>query len=414
MGKSQDDVVITGVGVVSAVGAGLAAYRNAVLERRSGIRPITEFNAEDLPVRIAGLVPELDASSVLTPEELELAPRSTRLAMLAAVEAMGADPATRLGSDPVRVGVVMGQCSGGFDVLDREMQLLWAGKVDELSKDAVPQLMDNNATSWLARRFATQGPNLCLATACATSMDCLGVSLDLIRGGRVDAVLAGGGDATVTRFSLSAFAAARALSRNNDNPQVASRPFDKERDGFVMGEASTAFFLERRGRAEARGAKIVATLCGYGTTNDAHHLVTPRPDGSGLAAAMRQALQRSGVAPADVGYISAHATSTEQGDVAESSAIRTVFGKNTDALKVGATKSIFGHSIGGAGGISSIAAVLAVSEGLLTPSMSFKTPDPECSIPVFSQPLTRQDVRFALANAAGFGGQNATLVFGRA
>lgn len=224
--------------------------------------------------------------------------------------------------------------------------------------------------------------------------------------------MAGGGDAAVTRFAISAFANARALSRNNDNPALASRPFDKDRDGFVMGEAAVVFFLERRDRAEARNARIYARLCGYGATNDAHHLTSPRPDGSGLAAAMTLALQQARIAPQDVGYISAHATSTEQGDVAEAAAIRTVLGNHTDSIHVGASKSIVGHSLGGAGGISSMAAIFAVGEGLLTPCISFRNADPECNIPVISQARTGESVRYAMANAAGFGGQNSTLVFG--
>lgn len=410
---AADDVVITGMGVVSAVGTGVSAYRQAVVEGRSGIRAISEFKSDDLAVKIAGMLPGLDVTGVLTAEQQEHAPRSTRMALVATHEALGADAAAKVG-DGDRVGVVMGVCSGGFDVMDREIGLLWDGKMDQMRANAVPQLMDNSATSWIALKYGIHGTGFCVATACATSMDCLGLASDLIRSGRVDAVLAGGGDAAVTRFAVSAFAAARALSKNNDNPTLASRPFDKDRDGFVMGEAATAFFVERRSRAEARGARIIARLCGYGTTNDAHHLVTPRPDGAGLAAAMKGALERSRIAPHELGYVSAHATSTEQGDVAEATAIRTVFGSHVDALKVGATKSIFGHSIGGAGGISSIAAILAVSEGILTPSQSFRTPDPDCNIPVFNQAITGAKVNYALANAAGFGGQNSTLVFGRA
>lgn len=409
---SPDEIVITGMGVVSPGGQGVEAYRQALLQGRSGIVPINEFKVDDLSVRIAGMVRGLDISGALTQEEFQRTPRATHLATVAAHEAMGADAKEKI-QDPTRVGVVVGACSSGMEVLTRELKLMWDKvPLDQMDPEAVPQLFDNNSTSFIAMKYGIQGPALCLATACATSMDCLGIAADLVSSGMVDAALAGGGDAAVTRFSLAAFSNARALSKNNDNPTFASRPFDKERDGFVMGEAAAVFFVEKRSRAEKRGARILARLCGYGATNDAHHLVAPRPDGAGLAAAMKMGLERSGIRPQDVDYVSAHGTSTEQGDTAEAVALRTVFGDHTDKLQVGATKSMFGHSIGGAGGISSVAAVLAVSEGILAPSLGFRTADPECNIPVFSETRTGQAVRHAIANAAGFGGENSTLVFG--
>jgi 3-oxoacyl-[acyl-carrier-protein] synthase II len=408
-----NDVVVTSVGMVSPAGIGVGAYRQAVLSGTSGIVAITQFKADDLVVRIAGMVQKLEPEAVLTPSELAQSPRAVQMVMVAARECMGSQDAAREKMmDPTRVGVVMGVCSSGFDVLTRELDVMSKAGPSALDAGAVPQLMDNGAASMISLKWGVQGPSYCVATACATSMDCLGIGYDLIRSGRVDACIVGGGDAAVTRFAISAFGNARALSRNNDNPTMASRPFDKDRDGFVMAEAAGVFFLERRDRAEKRGAPIIARLCGYGTTNDAHHLVTPRPDGSGLASAMQLGLDFAGIKPSDVGYISAHATSTEQGDVAETAAIHHVLGKHVDNVKVGATKSLFGHSIGGAGAISSLAAVLAVSEGILTPVISYRTPDPECNLPVFATTLTGQKVNYALANAAGFGGQNSTLVFG--
>jgi 3-oxoacyl-[acyl-carrier-protein] synthase II len=236
---AADDVVITGIGVVSAVGAGLDAYRQAVLQGRSGIRPVTGFKVEDMTVRIAGMLPSLDVEHLFPAEELPKVPRATRMCMLASDEALGPDAKAKVG-DGSRVGLVMGVCSGGFDVLDREISLYWDKQYGQMSPDALPGLMDNNAASHIALRFGIHGTAFCLATACATCMDCLGLASDLIRCGRVDAVLAGGGDAAVTRFAMSAFGDARALSRNNDNPSFASRPFDLDRDGFVMGEAAAA------------------------------------------------------------------------------------------------------------------------------------------------------------------------------
>jgi len=400
------------MGVVSPVGIGVAAYRNAILEGRSGVRAITEFKADDMPVKIAGLVQNLDTTGVLDESELIHTNRATRLALVAAKEAMGADVEDKL-QDRTRVGALMGVCSGGMEVLTRELDLFWNQGPAQLTPNVVPMLMDNSASAWISLKYGLRGPSYCLATACATSMDCLGIAADLIRAGRVDAMLAGGGDAAVTRFAISAFANARALSRNNDNPSMASRPFDTERDGFVMGEAAVLFFLERRDRAEKRGAKIFARLAGYGASNDAHHIASPRPDGAGLIGAMQLACEQAGISTKDIGYISAHATSTEQGDVAEATAIRTAMNGHADNVLVGATKSIVGHSLGGAGGISSTAAIFAVNEGILTPCVSLRTLDPQCNINVLSQTKTGQSVKYALANAAGFGGQNSTLVFGQ-
>lgn len=408
---SLDEVVVTGLGAVTPVGTGVDAYRTAVKEGRSGIVTITEFKTDDMPVRIGGMVRDLDASSVLSPEQMPHCSRVVRLAMVAAKEALGPDPAAVIG-DPHRTGVLVGVCSGGCEVSMVEHELLWAGHPERMSPFAIPQLMDNATSSWIAQKWGVLGPSYCVATACATGMDSLGLAAELIRNGRADVMLAGGADAAVTRFVVSAFANARALSRNNDAPHLASRPFDKDRDGFVMGEGAVVLVLERRSRAEKRGATIYARVCGYGATNDAHHLTAPRPDGGGLADAMRMALQNGNLEPASVGYVSAHATSTEQGDAAEAAALRGLFGSHLDKLKVGATKSLTGHMLGGAGAVSSLAAVLAVHEGLLTPSISFQTPDPDCTVNVISGKGITDKTTYAVANAAGFGGHNSSLVFG--
>ncbi|MEW5854806.1 MAG: beta-ketoacyl-[acyl-carrier-protein] synthase family protein [Myxococcota bacterium] len=406
------EVVVTGIGAVTPLGGGVAGFRDAVLEGRSGVVTITEFKNDDMPVHIGGMVRGgFDVTKLLSPEQIPHASRVVQMSLAAAAEALGPDPDAAL-RDRRRVGVVQGVCSGGLEVLTHELDVLWNQSAGSLSSIAVPQLMDSATSAWIAQKWNITGPAYCVATACATSMDSLGLAVDMIKSGRVDACLAGGGDAAVTRFVMSAFANARALSRNNDNPALASRPFDKERDGFVMGEAAVVLLLERRDRAEKRGAKILARLAGYGATNDAHHLTSPRPDGSGLAAAMKQALEAGGVAPTDVGFVSAHATSTEQGDVAEAAALKAVFGSHVEKLPVGATKSLVGHSLGGAGGVSSMAAILAVTDGILTPCISYQNPDPDCAINVVAGKAQRAKVSYAIANAAGFGGHNSTLLFG--
>lgn len=407
-----DDVVVTGLGAVTPLGTGVEAYRQAVREGRSGIVPITEFQSDDMPVRIGGMVRTLDPRGVLTADELPHAPRVVQLALVAVKEAMGPDPEAVVGGKPRRAGVLLGVCSGGIEVSVAEHGVLWTGHPEAMSDVAVPQLMDNGAASWAAKKWNLRGPSYCVATACATGTDCLGLASEMIRSGRADVMLAGGADAAVTRFVMSAFANARALSRNNDNPSGASRPFDKDRDGFVIGEGAVVFVLERRSRAEARRARIYARLCGYGATNDAHHITAPRPDGSGLGEAMRIALAQGSLQPTDVSYVSAHATSTEQGDAAEATALRYAFGKHLDNMRVGATKSFAGHMLGGAGAVSSLAAVLAVHDGLLTPVLNFKTPDPECLVPVIAGPGVQGQAHHAIANAAGFGGHNSSIVFG--
>jgi 3-oxoacyl-[acyl-carrier-protein] synthase II len=409
----DSDVVITGMGVVCAAGQGLDAYRSAALAGRSGVVTIDEFKSDDLPVRIAGMARNLNAGRVLSLDEQERTSRASKLCVVAAAEALGPEPDACL-LNRNQVGVVMGVCSGGVEVLSQQIEKFSGQGPEALDAAAVPLLMDNAAAAWVAHKWRIGGPSWCVATACATSMDCLGIGYDLVNSGQLQACIAGGGDAAVDRFSISAFANARALSRNNTAPELASRPFDKERDGFVLGEGAAVFFLERRERAMRRGAPIIATLCGYGVSNDAHHLTSPRPDGSGLAMAMRYALMSAGIGAHEVDYVSAHATSTAQGDMAEAAAIRNVFAGRADEVRVGATKSLYGHCVGGAGGISSVAAVFAVSEGWLTPCINYRTPDPECNIHVVSRPGERMSVRYAMANAAGFGGQNSTLVFGSA
>jgi 3-oxoacyl-[acyl-carrier-protein] synthase II len=407
-----DEIVVTGMGAVTPLGTGVDAFRQGVLEGRSGVKAITEFKTDDMHVKIAGMVGDVDTSHVLRPDQLQQAARVVRLALVAAAEALGPQPEEVVGPDPSRVGVLLGVCSGGLDVFSPDLENLWANGPEHMNKQAIHQMMDSATASWVAQRWGLRGPAYCLATACATGMDSLGLASDIIRSGRADVMVAGGGDAAVTRFVVSAFANARALSRNNDHPELASRPFDKDRDGFVMGEGAAVFVLERRDRAERRRAKILARLCSYGATNDAHHLTAPLPDGSGLAGAMKMAMELGRVDPREVTYLSAHATSTEQGDVAEAVALKGAFGSLVDNVRVGATKSLVGHLLGGAGAVSSLAAILAVNEGILTPVVSFKTPDPECPVNVVQGKAVRGSVKYALANAAGFGGHNSTLLFG--
>lgn len=408
--SNASEVVATGLGLITSVGVGLDALKRAALEGRTGVSRITEFNVENHPVKIAAMVRDWDPSSVLDAKQMRLAARIVALGMGAATQAMGPDNSAV--GDPTRIGTIVGTAVGGLEVLSEAMETCQTKGPKRVSPFAVPQLMDNATAAWVALRWGLRGPSYAMGTTCATSIDAMGLAFDMIRSGRVDAMLVGGAEGGVTPFTLGSFAAANLLSTQNDHPEHASCPFDKDRDGLVMGEGSGLFLLERRDRAEKRGARILARVCSYAATQDAYHVVSPRPDGSGLASAITIAMEQAGISASDVGYLSAHGMSSIEGDVAESMAIRSVLGKHADDVPVGATKSITGYTLGAAGAISAAAAVLAVNEGTLVPSVTLKNRDPRCNINVLDKAVTNHKVNYAVVNASAFGGHNACLVLG--
>ena len=404
------EVVITGMGAICGAGVGVAALRAAADEGRSGVTTITEFDTTNLPVKIAGSARAFDPASVLDAKQVRLAARVVQLAVGAAVEATGTEVAGALG-DVMRFGTMVGTSTGGIEVIADGMETLAVKGPRRVSPFAVPQLMDNAAAAWIALRWGFRGPAYSVSTACSTSMDAIGIASDMIRSGRLDACLAGGAEGAVIPYMMAEFARSNMLSKRNDDPATASRPFDKDRDGFVMGEGAGLLLLERRDRAEKRGAKILARVAGYGAAMDANpDMISPRPDGRSLTGAMEQALNQAGISTTDIGYISAHGMSAQTEDVSEAASIRTVFGAYADKIPVGATKSVTGYTLAASGALSTIAAILAVRDGWLFPNQTFKTPDPDCRLNILAGKPGHATVKYAMANALGFGGHGSCLI----
>ncbi len=406
------DVVVTGMGAVTAVGVGVEALRQAGRAGKTGVGPITEFDVTNLPVKFAATVRGFDPSTVLDAKQVRLAARVVQLAMGAAMEACGSDAPGALG-DVTRVGTIVGTSAGGLDVIAEQMDVLAVKGPRRVSPFSVPQLMDNASAAWIALRWGFRGPAYSMSTACATGLDTLGVAFDMIRAGRLDAVLAGGSDAAVIPYMLASFSAARLHSHANDTPELASRPFDRDRDGFVTGEGSALMMLETRERAQARGATILGRVLGYGCCSDTQEqIITTNPKGEGLAAAIRSAMEQAKVTPADIGYISAHGMGSKTEDISEANAIRAAYGEHASRIPVGATKSMTGYTMGAAGAVSALAGLVAVHDGLLLPHVTFRNPDPAIQLNIIKGEAQKQPVKVAAVHAMGFGGHNACLILG--
>jgi 3-oxoacyl-[acyl-carrier-protein] synthase II len=410
--SDPNDVVVTGWGAVTAAGVGVEAFRQAAREGRTGVTTITEFDLSRHPVRMAAMVKGFDPTTILDAKQVRLAARIVQFALGAATQAVESAGPGALDNGE-RIATVMGTGMGGLEVLAEQMEVCHVKGPRRVSPFSVPQLMDNASAAWIALKWGMRGPAYSVATACSTSLDGLGLAHDLIRSGRVDAAVVGGSEAGVSPYTLGSFAAGGFLSARNDDPATASRPFDRDRDGFVLGEGACVFMVERRDRAQKRGAKVLARVAGYGATQDAYHVVEPRPDGSGLALAMQMAMAQAKVEPRDVGYIAAHGIGSVPGDLAESRAIRTALGAEADRVPVGAVKSITGYVLGPAGILNAMAATLAVSEGLLTPCVTLQNQDPACELNVLKGRSVEKRVDCALANSAGYGGHNACVVLTR-
>ncbi len=389
------DVVVTGVGVVSSLGEGADAFADALLARRSGI-------ADGF-----GPCAAFDPEAWMTPKEARRTDRYAQLALAAAAQAVQ-EAALPDGIEPERLGVLVGTGIGGLETLERECRN-WIERGDRaVSPQFVPMMMPNAAAGLIAMRLGARGPGFSISSACATGAHAIGEALRMIERGEVDAVVAGGTEAALTGLTIAAFRGMGALSRRG-----VSCPFDARRDGFVMGEGAGVLVLEAAHHAAARGARVRGRLVGYGASNDAFHITQPDKDGRGAAQAMRAALADAGAAPADVGYVNAHGTSTPFNDRTETLAIRTVW--NGGAPPVSSTKSAIGHLLGAAGAVEAIATLAAVERGVLPPTLNYAEPDPDCDLDYVPEgPREAGDLRLALSNSFGFGGQNACLAFARA
>jgi len=405
---------LTGVGLVTPLGTGVQKNWDAVTAGRSGIKLIDRFpDIESYASRIAGQVTDFRAEDFIEPKEIKKMDRFIHFAMGAAAMAME-DSGLKIDPEFAEaVGVIIGVGMCGLETLEVTKVALLAGGPRKISPFFIPKVISNLAPGHVAIRFGAKGINLTPTSACASGTHAIGEAFHLIRRGLQDAVIAGGAEAAITPLGVGGFAAMKALSTRNDEPERASRPFDKDRDGFVIGEGSGVLILEERERAVKRGAKIYAEVIGYGANGDAHHMTAPAPDGEGAARCMRLALQDAGIAPSEVDYINAHGTSTEYNDANESTAIKKVFGEHGARLAVSSTKSMTGHMLGAAGAVEGVYSALALHHGVIPPTINYDTPDPACDLDYVPNQARKADIKVALSNSFGFGGTNACVIFRR-
>jgi len=404
-------VVVTGVGMVTPVGIGLDASWKALLEGRSGIKPITAFDASAFPTQIAGEIRDFNPEEFIEPKEVKKMDRFIQFGMAAAAMAVKDSGLVIDETNAERVGVAVGAGIGGLPTIEHYAKVLMEKGPRRITPFFIPSLIINLASGNISIRFGAKGPNLAEVTACATGSHSIGESFRIIERGDADAMITGGTEACISALGVGGFNAMKALSTRNDAPERASRPFDVDRDGFVMGEGSGVMVLETLESAQARGAHIYAEIVGYGMSGDAYHITSPDPNGDGAARCMRMALKGSGIAPEEIDYINAHGTSTKYGDELETLAIKKVFGDHARKVAVSSTKSMTGHLLGAAGGVEAVISVLAIRDGIVPPTINLENPDPECDLDYVPNVARKLDVRMALSNSFGFGGTNACLIF---
>lgn len=406
-------VVITGLGAVTPVGTGVGKFWKNLVEGTSGIDRIERFDPDEfnLTVKIAGEVKDFDPLNFMDKKEASRLSLFVQYALAATYEAVTDSGIDRAGYDPLRIGVIIGTGIGGLGDIEREHSVLISKGARKVSPFFIPYGISNMGAGYIAIRFGFKGPNYCVVSACATGNHSIGDAVRLIQLGDIDAAIAGGTEAAITPLGVAGFAVMRALSTRNEEPQKASRPFDKERDGFVMGEGAGILVLEEYERARARGAKIYAEVVGYGATDDAYHITAPHECGEGAYECMKTALEDAGLRPEDVDYINAHGTSTPAGDRVETLAIKQLFGEHAYRLKVSSNKSMVGHLLGAAGAVEAVASVKTIETGLIPPTINLDDPDPECDLNYVPSEAVRDDVKVVLSNSFGFGGTNACLVF---
>ncbi|MPZ86475.1 MAG: beta-ketoacyl-ACP synthase II [Nitriliruptorales bacterium] len=423
----NDRVVVTGVGAVTPYGVGATTFFDGLLSGESTARRITRFDPSDYAVQIACEVRDFDPYEHLPRKLVRQVDPFAQYALTAAREALAhagliADEPQEVyakavslrpvdGLDPTRIGTLIASGIGGLQEMTDQYERLLSGGPSKVRPYLAIALPLNMGGGQVAIRHGLQGPSFSVVSACASGGDAIGMALDLLRNDRADVILAGGAEAAVNPLTIAGFGAAGALSRRNDEPERASRPFDVDRDGFVSGEGAGVVVLERAEHADARGARVLGELAGYGLTNDAYHPTQPSPDGTGASRALHLALADAGVDADEVDHINAHGTSTPPNDAAEARAIRAVFGSHTDEIAVTSTKSAIGHLLGAAGGVEAVATILAINQGLVPPSLNLDNQDSACDLDVVSRDPRKVSIRAACSNSFGFGGHNAVLVF---
>lgn len=404
-------VVVTGVGVVSPLGTGNLKNWDAVVAGRSGIGPITRFDASDMPVKIAGEVKDFVAEDFIDKKEIKKMDLFIQYSLAAAQFAMEDSGLIVTEENATRVGVIVGAGLGGLTTIERYHTSLLEGGYKKISPFFIPMLIINLAPGHISMKFGAKGPNISSVSACATGTHSIGDAYHIIKRGDADAMIAGGTESTVTPLGIGGFAVMKALSTRNDDPAAASRPFEKNRDGFVLAEGAGIVVLEEYESARKRGAKIYGEVVGYGLTGDAYHMTAPAPEGEGAARCIKMALDGAGINPEDVTYINAHGTSTPFNDLNETLAIKSVFGPHAEKLMVSSTKSMTGHMLGAAGGVEAVFTLLAMEKGVIPPTINYDEPDPDCDLDYVPNTAREKKISYALSNSFGFGGTNATLLF---
>ncbi len=407
------DIVVTGMGAVSPLGNDLRSTWGAIVRGKSGIAPITRFDTTGYETTIAGEVKDFDAAARLGRKDARRTDRYTHYAVGAAQEALEQSGLAIDDANADRVGVLIGSGMGGAETLDAGMETVITAGPSRLSPFFMPMFLGNMASGTVAIVTGARGPNYSPVSACASSAHAIGEAAEILRRGDADAMLAGGSEAPMARMVVAGFSAMGALSKRNDEPEAASRPFDAERDGFVLGEGGAVLILETREHAERRGATILARLTGYGSTDDANHMVQPAPGGSGAARAMTLAMQAAGLSPARIGYINAHGTSTPLNEKFETEAIKAAFGPMAYTVPISSTKSMTGHLLGAAGALEAAISIMAMNEHQLPPTINQTTPDPDCDLDYVPNRAREAEISHAMSNSMGFGGHNVSLIFSR-
>jgi len=404
-------VVVTGLGVIASVGHGVDAFWSSLLAGRTGVDRVTRFDPSEFACQIGAEVRDWDPARHMDPKEVRRNDRYTHFGFVAAGQAVRDSGLDMAREDGDRVGVIIGSGIGGMQTYETQLRVLFERGPRKVSPFTIPALIVNMCSGLVAIAYGARGPNFGVVSACASGTHALGEAARAIRHGEADVMIAGGSEAAITPFAYASFCAMKAMTTRNDAPRQASRPFDKNRDGFVMGEGAGVLVLESLEHARARGARIYCELAGYAATCDAYHITQPDPEGKGLSLAMRRALDHAGAAPADIDYLNAHGTSTPYNDRFETLAIKQVFGDHAHRMPISSTKSMTGHLLGAAGGIESVACVKTIATGWIPPTINLDEPDPDCDLDYVPHVARAVRVRTVLSNNLGFGGQNAAIVF---
>ena len=405
-------VVVTGLGVVSPIGVGVEKNWDALLNGKSGVGSITRFDVSELPVKIAGECRDFNPEDFIDKKEIKKMDLFIQFS-LACSEMLMKDSGFENGNtyEKERMGVLVGVGMGGLPAIEKYHLLMLERGYKKVSPFFIPMLISNLASGHVSMRYGFKGPNSCVATACATGSHAIGDAYKIIQRGDADVMIAGGAESALTPLALAGFAVMRALSTRNDEPEKASRPFEKDRDGFVMSEGAGLVLLEELESAVKRGAKIYAEITGYGLTGDAYHLTMPEPEGREVSRCMKMALESAGVSPGEVDYINAHGTSTPLNDKFETIAIKKVFGEHAYKVPISSTKSVTGHLLGGAGGVEAVYTLLAMNRSTIPPTINYENPDPDCDLDYVPNKPREKEINIAISNSFGFGGTNASLIF---